>query len=54
MHRQLISSRSIGVLYYLHRRNANKQEQESKQMTKLRHIHQTENGNVEVLLARKT
>ncbi|XP_031625193.1 toll-like receptor 4 isoform X2 [Contarinia nasturtii] len=42
----------IFVLYYFHRRNAQRTKQLEKQSTKLRHIHQTQNGNVEVLLTK--
>ncbi|XP_055311112.1 chondroadherin-like isoform X2 [Sitodiplosis mosellana] len=42
----------ICILYYFHRRNVKKAKLLEKQSTKLRHIHQTTNGNVEVLLSR--
>lgn len=44
------SFRNLGILYYFHRRNANDAALLEKKSTKLRHIHQTSNGNVEVLL----
>lgn len=44
----------LGILYYFHRRNVKRIKMEEKQSTKLRHIHQTDVGNVEVLLNTKT
>lgn len=41
-----------GLLYYFHRRNVKKAEMMEKKSMKLQHIHQTSNGNVEVLLSK--
>lgn len=43
-----------GILYYFHRRNVQRIKFEEKQAVKLSHIHQTDVGNVEVLLNAKT
>lgn len=43
-----------GILYYFHRRNVQRIKLEEKQAVKLRHLHQTDVGNVEVLLNAKT